>query len=72
LINQLAQKGCAAGTISPRDRRARPVRLTKDAAAVADAATQMVRALQSDIPAALDESERATCEAPACKALGLG
>ncbi|MFT7026431.1 MAG: DNA-binding MarR family transcriptional regulator [Paracoccaceae bacterium] len=71
VIDRLEQKGYVTRTVSPTDRRARQVRLTKDGAAAIIAATPLVRDLQREILEALDPPEQARFEALARKALGL-
>ena len=68
VMDRLEGKGWITRAVSPRDRRAREVRLTADGEEVLDAALPVVQALQAEILPGLDEAERAAFLALARKA----
>lgn len=70
VVDRLEQKGLVTREISPRDRRAREVSLTPEGLRVHAEMMPVVRRLQADILAPLDDAERAQFMALARKALG--
>lgn len=70
VIDRLQQKGYVTRVVSPKDRRAREVRLSEAGAAALEALSPLVRALQDEILKNLSPEERATFTALARKAVG--
>lgn len=60
VLDRLQNKGLIARDISPRDRRARILRLTDKGRAVLDSTQPLVWALQNDILCGLDPQEKET------------
>lgn len=69
VIDRLEHKGYVARRVSPRDRRAREVRLTAAGDALFEQILPIVAALQDEILPGLDAGERATFFALARKAV---
>ena len=72
VVDRLEAKGLIARKVSAADRRARALTLTDNGAALLDAARPVVRALQNDILAGLDEAERASLMSLLQKATDTG
>lgn len=70
VIDRLEQKGFVTRTVSKQDRRAREVRATPAGIRAFNDVLPIVIALQDDVLAGLDSSERATFMRLARKALG--
>lgn len=70
VIDRLEHKGYVVRTVSPRDRRAREVRLTAGGQAVYDQVLPLVAAFQNDILPGLTQNERAVFLDLARRALG--
>ena len=70
VIDRLEGKGLVARVVSPRDRRARELRLTDEGARVFAAFLPVVSALQAEILGPLSEAERAVFMDLARRALG--
>ncbi|WP_235857837.1 MarR family winged helix-turn-helix transcriptional regulator [Marimonas lutisalis] len=60
VVDRLAGKGLITRDISPRDRRARTLTITDDGTALFEKVAPVVRALQHDILAGLDDAEKAS------------
>lgn len=58
VVDRLAGKGLIERTVSPRDRRARELRLTPEGAALLSRLEPHIRAIQDDILSGLDPEER--------------
>ena len=72
MIDRLEQKGFVQRVVSELDRRARQLHLTPDGEQLLADSQPVVEALQAEILAPLSVAERATFQALAHKALGLG
>jgi len=70
VIDRLVAKGLVARVVSPRDRRARELRLTEDGARIFDGFLPVVQDLQAEILAPLTPDERAAFLRLARKAIG--
>jgi len=71
VIERLERKGLVERSVSEQDRRARVVQLTETGRALLEEFTPTVSAMQDEILAHLDESERAQFNALLRKALDL-
>lgn len=69
VVDRLEQKGLVSREVSRHDRRAREVSLTPEGERVFDEMLPLVRRMQGDILAPLDDTERETFMALARKAL---
>ena len=72
VIDRLVQKGLVARQVSPRDRRARELRLTETGTRVLGEVFPEVARLQADILRGLTEAERAEFLRLAAKAVAAG
>lgn len=72
VVDRLEHKGLVRRVVSPQDRRARLLHLTRDGEGLRAAVRPVVEALQADILAPLSAAERAAFLVLARKALGLG
>ncbi|MGE0313361.1 MAG: MarR family winged helix-turn-helix transcriptional regulator [Lautropia sp.] len=70
VIDRLEQKGLVRREVSPQDRRARAVYLTRDGERLFASVLPLVRSLQSEILERLDAQEQADLLALAHKAIG--
>lgn len=71
VVDRLEQKGLVQREVSPHDRRARLLRLTREGKQLLAAVRPVIESLQADILAPLSAREQATFVALARKALGL-
>lgn len=69
VIDRLEQKGLVSRIVSPRDKRAREVRLTVSGTRVFNSVMPIVQALQGDILSGLSADERSSFLALAAKAV---
>lgn len=72
VIDRLERKGFVSRVVSPRDRRARELSLTKEGEAVLADLIPVVRKLQADVLTGLNAEERATFLKLAKKAADAG
>lgn len=72
VLDRLEAKGLVRRTVSPDDRRARVLHLTRDGHKQLAAVRPVVESLQEDILSSLTRAERKAFLALASKALGLG